>query len=86
MRFLLFQGSDRRRLRSREILPSVLTPEEFLSHLDAAETPQISDVPETTVRGYRVNVKYKEIGSKEQGAKSQAISQVILQAMKRLRD
>ncbi len=59
-----------------------LTPEElfaFLEELDAA-----AETKEETVRGYKVKVQYKPVGQEEKETKRQAISQVILKALKRL--
>lgn len=60
-----------------------LTPEElflFLESLDAkAESKQ------ETVRGYKVNVQYRPLAEVEKTARKQAISQVIFQAVRRLR-
>jgi len=67
---------ERARVRS-------LTPEEtfaFLEKLDALAASK-----EETVRGYRVKVQYKPVGEDEKETRRQAISQVILKALRRLR-
>jgi len=57
-------------------------PEDLISLLDQPEeeTPH-----EETVRGYRVKVQYKAIGPGEEAGRKQAISQVILRAMRRMK-
>ena len=59
-------------------------PEEFVQFLEETDTEQSS--AEETVRGYKVKVKYKAGGDTKQKAQRQAIAQVILQALKRLKD
>jgi hypothetical protein len=58
-------------------------PEEFLGYLEEAAAGAATT--EGTVRGYRVKVKYKPVGPEEKKSKRQAISQVIVQAFKRLK-
>ena len=59
-------------------------PEEFVQFLEHTDEQQMS--AEKTVRGYRVKVKYKASRDSQQAAQRQAIAQVILQALKRLKD
>ncbi len=58
------------------------TPEELFAFLET-----IGSRPSTaeTVRGYEVKVQYKSVARDQQKAKKQAVGQVILQALKRLR-
>jgi hypothetical protein len=80
--------------RTREVVAAALdeglmarvrcvTPEElfaFLEELDANAA-----ATDETVRGYKVKVRYQPVGEMERETKKQAISQVILGALKRLR-
>jgi hypothetical protein len=59
-----------------------LTPEELFSFLESLEVPTVQ---ETTVRGYRVKLKYGASPKNDTKAKKQAITEVLLRAMKRLR-
>jgi hypothetical protein len=61
-----------------------LLPEEFIEFLDRTDTEQLN--ADSTVHGYKVKVKYKKAGSSEQVAQRQAVAQVILQALKRLKN
>lgn len=58
-------------------------PEElflFLESLDAQ-----TESKRETVRGYKVNVQYRPLAEVEKTTRKQAISQVIFQAVKRLK-
>jgi len=62
----------------------VLTPEdffEFMSYLDAETAGR-----EEKVRGYKVKVQYRAVGDAEEKARKQAISGVILAALKKLKN
>jgi hypothetical protein len=61
-----------------------LQPEEFILFLDQMDTEQLHS--EKMVRGYTVKVKHKASKHSEQKAQRLAVSQVILQALKRLKD
>jgi hypothetical protein len=79
-----------RRITAKEFDPETnqklrfCLPEEFIQFLEGDETRQIG--AKKMVRGYNVEVKYKAAGNAEQTAQRQAIAQVILQALKRLKD
>lgn len=70
------EEKDRERVR-------FLTPEELFSFLEARDAHAAAG--EETVRGYKVKVQYRSVGEDEKEAKRQAISKVILGAVKRLR-
>jgi len=59
-----------------------LTPEELFGFLEARDAERAGG--EKTVRGYKVKVKYRPLGEDEKDARRQAVSQVIVQALKRL--
>lgn len=59
-------------------------PEEFVQFLEQTDAEETGSTE--TVRGYKVKVKYKTSGNTEKTAQRQAIAQVILQALKRLKD
>lgn len=59
-------------------------PEEFILFLDEMDNEQLST--EKTVRGYKVKVKHKASKHSEQKAQRHAVAQVVLQALKRLKD
>jgi len=61
----------------------VLTTEEFFAFVDTLEAHAAGRVE--TVRGYKVKVDYQAVGEGEQKARKQAISQVILGALKKLK-
>lgn len=61
----------------------VLLPDEFVGYLEEKEAAAASK--EETVRGYKVKVQYRPVGGAEKSARKQAISQVVLGALKRLR-
>jgi hypothetical protein len=61
----------------------ILLPEEFFSFLEKVES-QISG-KESTVRGYRVKVKYRPVEEGEKKARSQAIAETIGQALRRFK-
>jgi DNA helicase HerA-like ATPase len=60
-----------------------LQPEEFILFLDEMDTKQLNT--EKTVRGYNVKVRHNGSKHSEQRAQRFAVSQVILQALKRLK-
>jgi hypothetical protein len=60
-----------------------LMPEEFLTYLEQMEVESMNK--DDTVRGYKVKVRYKAVGGEEKQTRKQAISQVILQAMRRMK-
>ena len=60
-----------------------LLPEEFVSHLEHAAREE--RMTEKTVGGYRIKVQYKDVGESETRTRKQAISQVIMQAMRRMK-
>jgi hypothetical protein len=59
-------------------------PEDFLLFLEELDAQAASK--EETVRGYKVKVKYRPINEEEKKARKQAISQTIIQALKRLKN
>jgi hypothetical protein len=61
-----------------------LLPEEFIEFLDRADRETMTT--EQTVRGYKVKVNYKPSRPSEQATQRKAVAQVILQALKRLKD
>jgi hypothetical protein len=61
-----------------------LQPEELLHYLNELEAAEQSK--EERVKGYRVKVQYKATKEEEKKAKREAVAQVILQAMKRMKD
>lgn len=60
-----------------------LLTEELFAFLE--EQAVTSNNQETTVRGYKVRVKYKTVGPEDQKLKKQAITQTILKAMSKLK-
>jgi hypothetical protein len=60
-----------------------LMPEELVSHLEESEAKAAGK--EKTVRGYKVKVKYRPMGEEEKKTRRQAISSVILRAVKRMK-
>jgi hypothetical protein len=62
----------------------VLTPEEFFAFMEALEAGAADR--EETVRGYKVKVRYQPVGEDEKKAKKQAISHVIVQALRRFKN
>jgi hypothetical protein len=83
-----FLGKVRRRAESElnsENLSRVLflTPEQFVTFLDEREAASLSG--EETVRGYKVKVSYKAVEETEKNSRKQAISEVLLRAMKRMK-
>lgn len=60
-----------------------LTPEELFPFLEALDAQAAGKVE--TIRGYKVKVKYRATEPDEQRAKKQAISQVIVGALRRLK-
>jgi len=58
-------------------------PEELLHHLDELEAAEQSK--EERVKGYRVKIQYTATKEEEKKAKREAVAQVILQAMKRMK-
>ena len=61
----------------------VLLPEEFFSFLETIATPLPGK--ESTVRGYKVKVKYRPGEERENKARSQAIAETIGQALRRFK-
>lgn len=59
-----------------------LLPEGFISHLDELVPAETGT---RTVGGYKVKVRYQPLAEDEQKARRQAIAQVILQSMKRMK-
>jgi len=60
------------------------TPEELFSFLEGLEAEQAG--VEEKVRGYKVKVKFQSVSEAEKKTRKQAISQTILQALKRMKD
>jgi hypothetical protein len=60
-----------------------LTPEDLFSFIDSLEAETLTK--EEAVRGYKVKVQYRPVGEDEKQTRKQAISQVVLGALKRLR-
>jgi hypothetical protein len=60
-----------------------LQPEELLHHLDELEAAEQSK--EERIKGYKVKVQYQATKEEEKKAKREAVAQVILQAMKRMK-
>lgn len=58
-------------------------PEEFLAHLEDVDAANAGS--EKTVRGYRVKVSYRAVTDDQKKAKKDAISQVVTQALRRLK-
>jgi uncharacterized protein DUF87 len=61
----------------------VLTPEHFFDFVETLEAHAAGR--EEMVRGYKVKVNYRKVAEGEQKARKQAISQVILGALKKLK-
>jgi hypothetical protein len=61
----------------------VLTPEELFAFLESLDAQGAAR--EGNVRGYKVKVKYRAVGDAEEKARKQAISDVILGALKKLK-
>jgi hypothetical protein len=61
-----------------------LQPEELLHHLDELEAAEQNK--EERIKGYKVKVQYQATKEEEKKAKREAVAQVILQAMKRMKD
>ncbi len=61
---------------------TVATPDEVFSVLEAIDAEEAGG--ETTVRGYRVKVRYQPVSGEEKGMRRQAVSQVIARALSRL--
>lgn len=59
-----------------------MSPEEFFTFLDAPEP----EARETTVGGYKVKVRYRQIGSEEAARKSRVVSEILLRSLKRMKD
>jgi len=59
-------------------------PEELFTFLEEMEAEAAGG--ERTVRGYKVKVKYRPLEEQEKNTRREAISQVILRALKRLRN
>lgn len=60
-----------------------LTPEELFAFIETLEATAAGK--EETVRGYKVKVQYQPLGEAEKSSRKQAVSQVILGAIKRLK-
>ncbi|MBU1700305.1 MAG: type IV secretion system DNA-binding domain-containing protein [Candidatus Eisenbacteria bacterium] len=61
----------------------ICTPEDAFAFLENIEAETAGS--NKTVRGYKVNVKYKAVGEQEKSAKRQAVSRVIAKAFSRLK-
>jgi hypothetical protein len=61
-----------------------LTLEEFLTFLDEEEAKAATK--ETTVRGYKVKVKYRPVDEAEKKTRRRVITQTIVQAMRRMKE
>ncbi len=59
------------------------TPEEFLSFLEELDAKAATK--EHTVRGYKVEVKYRTVSEAEKKARKQAIAQTVVQALRRMK-
>lgn len=62
---------------------SFLTPDEFWLFLETIDAEAVPT--ETTVRGYKVKVRYKALNEEEVAARKKAIAQTVLQGLRRLR-
>ena len=62
---------------------SFLTPEDFVAFLEEREAK--SATVEKTVKGYRVKVTYKPMSDEEKRTRREAISQVVMKAVKRMK-
>jgi len=80
VRVLVSQGLS----KSDQAKVLYLQPEELLHYLDELEAAEQSK--EERVKGYRVKVQYTATKEEEKKAKREAVAQVILQAMKRMKD
>ena len=61
-----------------------LEPEELLSYLAEGTTDEA--VGEQRVKGYKVKVRHQPVREAEEQAKRDAVAQVIVQALRRLKD
>jgi len=61
-----------------------LQPEELLHHLDELDAAEQNK--EERIKGYKVKVQYQATKEEEKKAKREAVAQVILQAMKRMKE
>jgi hypothetical protein len=61
-----------------------LQPEELLHHLDELEAAEQSK--EERIKGYKVKVQYRATKEEEKKAKREAVAQVILQTLKRMKE
>ena len=75
--FYRFQPQDLQRIQ-------FLCPEELGSFFEGLGARAAGS--ETVVRGYKVKVGYKAVSESEKKARKQAISQTILNALKRLKN
>jgi len=80
VRSLISQGLS----KSDQAKVLYLQPEELLHYLDELEAAEQSK--EERVKGYRVKVQYTATKEEEKKAKREAVAQVILQAMKRMKE
>jgi Type IV secretion-system coupling protein DNA-binding domain len=64
---------------------SFLLPDEFPQYLEKLKANEVLPESGTVVRGYRVKVSYTPSGARENLAKQQSVSNVIVQAMRRLK-
>jgi len=60
-----------------------MSPDEFVAWLEGQEAQAAAKTE--TVRGYRVKVQYTPLAEREKETKKQAISEVVLRAMRRLK-
>jgi len=93
--YVVLISSDRKAItKAREALSAtlgveelkkvrVLTPEDFFEFVETLEAHAAGRVE--MVRGYKVNVQYQAVAEGEQKARKQAISGVILNALKKLK-
>lgn len=93
--YVVLISSDRKAItKAREALSAtlgveelkkvrVLTPEDFFEFVETIEAHAAGRVE--MVRGYKVNVQYQAVAEGEQKARKQAISGVILNALKKLK-
>ena len=93
--FIAVVSSERKTLNKAKefVLPTLsedeatrvqfLTPEELFEFIETLEATAAGK--EETVRGYKVKVQYQPLGEAEKSSRKQAVSQVILGAIKRLK-
>jgi len=62
----------------------LFTPEDFLTFLEDLDKNAVHDV--TSVRGYKVKVKYRVTSGDDQKARKEAIAHTVVQALRRLKN